>query len=358
MLCHLAAQHAHIVGKSHVKAKKTLTQGMWHSHTVALTYCGTHILWHSHTVALTYCGTHVHPIGLSHLPIPQLDRLNIAEKLRCGVGMDRILDDIRDSVGDKLVQKHLIIKQDLYNIRAQYSIDGIIRHKDDAASVMAWVAEMATFDYNPVLAYKPQGVHSTHVSEADFLLVLQTEFQCEMLKQFGSNAVCIDSTHGTNAYHFNLTTIMVIDDYREGLPVGWMVSNKEDKKMLAQVFAGIKERAGPIIPQWFMTDDAEQYHSAWKEVFGGEETKKMLCAWHVDRAWRKALQQHIPKSKEHVYHQLSLLLSEADEAKFRVTLQEFLTYTEKYHYEFYKYFSQYYCKRLTSGRLVTENKQQ
>ena len=65
----------------------------------------------------------------------------------------------------------------------------------------------------------------------DFLLVLQMLFQCDMLKSFSSNAVCIDSTHGTNAYDFNLTSILVIDDYREGLPVGWMISNREDKQM-------------------------------------------------------------------------------------------------------------------------------
>ena len=80
----------------------------------------------------------------------------------------------------------------------------------------------------------------------------------------------------------------------------------------------------------------------------GMHKKCILCAWHVDRAWRKALQQQIPEQKEqvHVYQQLSVLLCEIDEAKFRVTLQEFLTYTERYHYDFYKYFSQYYCKRI------------
>ena len=299
-------------------------------------------------VEVTYCGCHTHPIRLSHILIPKQNRLDIAAKLQSGVSMDRILNDIRDSVNDKLGRKHLIRKQDLYNIRAQFSIDDTVRHQNDAASVMAWVEEMGTLDYNPVLAYKPQGVESTHVSTEDFLLVLQTEFQCEMMKRFGSDAVCIDSTHGTNAYHFNLTTIMVIDDYGEGLPVGWMVSNKEDKNMLVHFFAALKRRAGSINPKWFMTDDAEQYHNAWKEVFEGEGTRKILCAWHVDRAWRKALQQHISEQKEqvHVYHQLNVLLSETDEAKFRVTLQEFLTYIERHHFDFYIYFSGHYGKRI------------
>ena len=169
-----------------------------------------------------------------------------------------------------------------------------------------------------------------------------------MLKQFGSNAICIDSTHGSNAYHFNLTSIVIVDDYGEGLPVGWMLSNKEDKQILIQFFRAIKQRVGNISPQWFMTDDAKQYHNAWLEVFGENNTRKILCAWHVDRVWRKALLQHIGEREIQVriYHQLRLLLAETEESQFRVILQEFLTYTEKHHYKFYNYFNIYYCKRV------------
>ena len=89
---------------------------------------------------------------------------------------------------NKLGHKHLITKQDLYNIRTQFSI---IHNENDSASVMAWVSEMGTLDYNPVLAYKPQGVDSNHMSNDKFLLVLQTKFQCKVLKEFGFKAVCI-----------------------------------------------------------------------------------------------------------------------------------------------------------------------
>ena len=205
----------------------------------------------------------------------------------------RILNDIRESVTNKLGRKHLVTRQDLHNIKAQFNIDGIMRHKNDLTSVMAWVEEMSTLDYNPVLAFKMQGISLPNAPTDDILLVVQTAFQCDVLKSFGSNAVCIDSTHGTNAYDFTLTSILVIDDYGGGLPVGWMISNREDKHMLIQFFTALKQRGGYIKPQWFMTDDAEQYYNAWKEVFGEGSTRKVLCAWHVDRAWRRALHQHI-----------------------------------------------------------------
>ena len=51
---------------------------------------------------------------------------------------------------------------------------------------MSWVKEMTTLGYNPVLAFKVQGVSLPNISTDDFLLVLQTLFQCDMLKSLGS----------------------------------------------------------------------------------------------------------------------------------------------------------------------------
>ena len=61
---------------------------------------------------------------------------------------------------------------------------------------------------------------------------------------------------------------------------------------------------GSISPQCFMTDDAEQYHNGWK-VFGERNTRKNLCAWHVDQAWRKALLQHIGERENQVHVYIS-----------------------------------------------------
>ena len=96
-----------------------------------------------------------------------------------------------------------------------------------------------------------------------------------------------------------------------------------------------------------MSDNTEQYFTAWSDIFGSSQTKKILCAWHIDRAWRKSLNQYIPSQDDRVQiYQLRMLLTETNESEFRVMLQAFLTYSEKYHFNFYKYFSTYYCKRV------------
>ncbi len=67
-----------------------------------------------------------------------------------------------------------------------------------------------------------------------------------------------------------------------------------------------------------MSDDAEQYFNAWKNVFNTENTKKILCAWHVDRSWRRNLKNVSDTSMQtEVYHQLCMLLQEREESLSR-----------------------------------------
>jgi len=125
-----------------------------------------------------------------------------------------------------------------------------------------------------------------------------------------------------------LITVLVLDEFGEGIPVAWAITNREDTTMLVEFLRAIRQRRGPLEqPRWFMSDDAEQYFNAWKGVFEADKTTKLLCVWHVDRAWRSALKDHVATTQARiaVYHHLRLLLMENDENKFRVLLQQFLS---------------------------------
>ena len=76
--------------------------------------------------------------------------------------------------------------------------------------------------------------------------------------KYGKVCVCMDATHGTNMYDFNLITVLIIDEFGEGIPVAWAVSNREDVTLLVQFLRSIKNRTGPINSKWFMSDDAQQ----------------------------------------------------------------------------------------------------
>ncbi len=265
--------------------------------------------------------------------------------------MGRILDDIRDNCLSKsLSRDHLISKKDIHNIKIyQYNIGGIMKHKNDQISVAAIVNELEKEEDNPILLFKKQGEQDSlnRLLERDFALGIQTIFQVQMMKKFNKDIICVDDTHGTNSYDFYLTTLLVMDEFGEGIPVGWLISNRQDEVVLQTFFERIKENVKVAQPKWFMSDDAEQYFNAWKNVFNTENTKKILCAWHVDRSWRRNLKNVSDTSMQtEVYHQLCMLLQEREESQFRVLLQSFLTYIEEKCVSFYTYFNKHYCNRL------------
>ena len=71
------------------------------------------------------------------------------------------------------------------------------------------------------------------------------------------------------------------------------------------------------MPAWFMSDDAEQFYTAWIAVFG-PGPKKLLCTWHVDRAWRTKLKSLIgdKETEARVYHNLRVLLEETSTSQY------------------------------------------
>ncbi|KAH1018967.1 hypothetical protein HUJ05_006637 [Dendroctonus ponderosae] len=123
----------------------------------------------------------------------------------------------------------LPLKQDLYNIQRSFNLNNFgMRHKNDAISVDAWVNELK--ESESILYYKSQDSSSDYpgVKDEDFILIIMTPGQKELLLRFGNDCVCMDGTHGLNGYGFELHTLLVLDELREGYPGAFLISNKCD----------------------------------------------------------------------------------------------------------------------------------
>ena len=265
----------------------------------------------SGSVTVSMCSSHYgHDVEVGALPLNKCDRDNIAGRILQGVKHDKIIDDARsDFDGEHLRPVHLIGKQSIRNTVRDYGLNTDQRHKNDAQSVFYLVEEAKGKADNPFLLYKPQGVLDMGLKESDFVLVIQDPMQAELMKTLGNNGkICIDSTHGTNAYNFYLTTIMTVDELGEGVPVAFIIANREDGTMLTKAFTAIKDNVGEVINATIMTDDAEQFYTAWSAVFGA--AKKLLCSWHIDRSWKNSLKRHVKNKavEEKVYQSLYALI--------------------------------------------------
>ena len=198
---------------------------------------------HSKCISVEVHSTHYgHKPCVGHLRIPETDRMAIAAQLACGVNFQHILETIRDNLGKQFHRVHLLTRKDINNNERTYGLKGAQRHRDDATSVHIWVEEMRSSDCNPVILYKPQGTLQSnickHLSENDFVLAIQTPLQADMKKLSTNRVNCIDGTHGTNGYDF---TVMIIDEYGEGFPVAWCLSNREDQLLLLNFFDALKK---------------------------------------------------------------------------------------------------------------------
>ena len=136
--------------------------------------------------------------------------------------------DIRQDVGHRsnrvvfdqcASRKHFITKQDIANIRVNIKDNTVIRHKSDPMSVSLLVTELQQEEFNPILLFKPQGEMSVTyptLPTEGFVLGIQTHFQQDLFQKYSHKILCIDATHGTNAYRFQLVTCIVPDKFGKG----------------------------------------------------------------------------------------------------------------------------------------------
>ncbi|KAJ8932722.1 hypothetical protein NQ314_014417 [Rhamnusium bicolor] len=257
----------------------------------------------------------------------------------------RILGEIRDNIGNQLKRVYLITKQDLQNVKSSFKIDMQegVRNKDDATSVHLCIEELQRSEFNSVLLYKREG---------DIL---------ETLVKYGNNIIAVDGTHGLNNYNFELTTLMVVDNFNEGFPGAFMFTNRKDTLIHQIFFEVIESKVGnKISPNTFMSDITGVFYQAWSSVMGVVPFQ-LCCTWHIDRAWRNNLNKipNIKKRKE-VYKTLKVLHQNVDETSFRKQLdnminflfedadtEKFGSYFNKYYYENCKLWA--YCYRKHCG---------
>ena len=76
------------------------------------------------------------------------------KELQQGVTKEKILDEIRDSVGSQFNRLHLLERRDLHNISRAFGLDEVQRHENDQHSTLAWIKEWEEMPNNPVLFYK------------------------------------------------------------------------------------------------------------------------------------------------------------------------------------------------------------
>lgn len=320
------------------------------------TECSSHLVLcvQNQKYFVKYCVRHSsHNTESRFLRVSDATKDNIEEKLRNGVSSKDVLDAIRKEYDVGFSASKYCSKKTVENIIAKLGIGKeYIMNKCDALSVDSLVEEDNGKSF---FLYKPMGVLDDQYPKAtveDFMLGFMCEKQREVLISCMENptsTLCIDSTHGTNAYQIKLTTLLTVNSLGIGVPVAFFFTTKEDEDVIGYFLSGVKQLVGQLRPKVFMSDGAAAYWNAFKSVMGEQGTKRLLCVWHVDKNWRKSLvsiKDDVLKAK--VYKKLCLIRMQPDPQLCNTMIKNFLKeYLDDIRTKtFAKYFQSNYCSKL------------
>lgn len=325
-----------------------------------------------------------HANEIKHIDLSKSEKDWAASKLALQVNKGVILDEVRGAkMNGELKRIHVLTNKDLLNLIQRRNLSYLKkRHQSDVISVQAWVNEMKTLGaFDPVLFYKAQvNVESSlgdegtqgsespnqrdvgkashcletllpvaaHLTAQDLFLAIMNEGQVEMLQKFGGDIIAIDSTHGTNDYAFQLTTIMVLDENRAGYACAYLYSNRIDEATIRTFFELIRGKAGNVLTRTFMSDDYPAYFNAWTAVMG-KPSNHLICSWHVQHSWAKHYNEiSTPELRKEVKSALECTQKETDLITFEAMRKGFIakySCNEKCK-KFLDYYLTYYDKRV------------
>lgn len=183
--------------------------------------------------------------------------------------------------------KYVNIKM-LHNIKARYNITDPGRyHNNDKLS-----SEVAIEIHKKRQVDKPQFFYGEYPDEKadDAFVVIMFPYQIDMIKKFGHGVIGTDTTHEMTEYGHYLTTLVIQDERGEGVPVAFCISKKKDTVTWTRFFKMVKEAAGTITCDYFITDGDNSYYNAWCRVMG-KPRQRRLCLWHIKKNWGERMAQ-------------------------------------------------------------------
>lgn len=275
-------------------------------------------------VLVEFTGTHVgHELQAGQTSLSQSQRDDIARKIDNQVPFDVILNDAQQSASTNVSRENLLQRQDLYNIEKSKNLTAtksvrVATH----GSLKKWV-EDSNAQREFVRYFKEEGdiPKSEGLQVEDFLVIFFNDAQLEVLRRFGKDCVCVDHVLNTRD-NYLLTSLLVADDLKQGLPTAFMLSNRVDFAIMKVFFQTIKTALGSVVEtELFLSEMGALYCSSWAAVMPPAKTVS-YSAWCVDKVWRENLTIIADEAKRsEVYKNLRATLDELDEDTFNVMFE-------------------------------------
>ncbi len=249
------------------------------------------------------CTHYSHQIELQHVWIPKGCRREGTTNSRRNQTRDDI-KDICQSVDESTYGgEQVVSNQGIPDIVDIYVTGAIQRHTNDQLNLLSWIKQWESSpNPSPVFMYKIEGnsygvdiTELTGFKHDDFIIVIQSQLQREMMKKFSPNGVCFDYTI-IPVSKMVLASLQVIDDTGQTLPVTWCLSNTNADFFMKIFFTKLKQVCGDLTPAWVMSPCQEPLYESWMSVFG-PACRHLICPWSLESAWSEMLKKTLGKTE-------------------------------------------------------------
>lgn len=252
--------------------------------------------------------------------MPSYARKKLVKDLVRGVEEDIILRKFKKLPFSTNIKKRLLKRRQLKNLKYHLTPNEEKRIYDGRYHDSDLVSCRISLGY----LKKQKGLFYDNLDTVedlkDAVIIIADEFQLKCLKKYGSDKICMDSTFGCNGYGLKTTAIVVVNEFGQGMPVVYIISNKLTTEMWKFCLSKIKEAVGEaIVPETFMSDNDPTYYNAWVDVMG-KPKNRLLCTWHLTKAWAKHVDTIPLQNRRGVLGQLMGIKKTLDKKKFKTLL--------------------------------------
>lgn len=109
-----------------------------------------------------------------------------------------------------------------------------------------------------------------------------------MVQRYKAGIPCIDRTFQKTETNHYLTSLVVLDERKDGIQVAFSIYPKHDTDTFTAFFKKVLKDVGRIKCQHFISNGEGTFYNALSYVMG-ESLNRRLCIWHVKKNWGEKL---------------------------------------------------------------------
>ena len=147
--------------------------------------------------------------------------------------------------------------EDVITEELKQTIQNLLQHGESGPTVLMYK--------KPGSVTPEYGRKDPRMHKDDFMLIIQTPVQRQLMQMF-SDVVNVDC-HKGRPKDMKLMWVLVLDEFREAIPVAWLITNSTDDRVVSIFLRTLHQHTGDMPTQYVMAPFGSDYAHLWSSIF-------------------------------------------------------------------------------------------